>query len=278
MATDFSKIPNQDFVGFSYGKWHCIRDGHVWRTSDGSRYNTNLIPTLTDKTIDAPGADGQYYFNSFHKNRTFSINFAFDELSESGFRSLRQVFNGKDIKELIFDERPYVAYDAKVTGTPTIKALCFDDENGNRVYKGEGTVQFTCYNPYGHTPNWVWVSSGNTFTTETKDGRLASSYSNTAYPTKSQWLSASGLTESTATNVGDVDAPFVVKGASGTVTVAGKSITIKGGSGDWNSAVGVVVNGTTPVEYTGNAFVKIPAGGSAQKTGGGTLDYEYWYY
>jgi hypothetical protein len=40
-----------------------------------------------------------------------------------------------------------------------------------------------------------------------------------------------------------------------------------------------VVNGTTPVEYTGNAFVKIPAGGSAQKTeGGGTLDYEYWYY
>jgi hypothetical protein len=141
MGTDFANNPNQDFLGFSYGRgWHSIRNGHIWRTSDGSRYNTNLIPTLTDKTIDAPGNDGQYYFNSFHKNRTFSISFAFDELTESGIRGLQQLFNGKDIKELIFDERPYVAYDAKVTGTPTIKAICFDDKNGNRVYKGEGTI------------------------------------------------------------------------------------------------------------------------------------------
>ena len=275
MGTDFSKTPNQDFIGFSYGKWHCIRDGHVYRTGDGSRYNTNLIPTLTDKTVDAPGNDGQYYFNSFHKNRTFSVNIAFDELTESDFRNLRKLLNGKDIKELIFDERPYVAYDAKVTGTPTIKALCFDDENGNRVYKGEGTIQFTCYNPYGHTPNWVWTSS---FGTMTADGRLASSYNKSVYTSKDQWLPASGLTESTSTNVGDVDAPFVVKGASGKVTVAGKSITIKEGTGDWNSAVGVVVNGTVPVEYTGDAFVKIPAGAAASKTGSGTLDYEYWYY
>lgn len=274
MGTNFANIPNQDFLGFSYGQWHSIRNGHIWRTSDGSRYNENLIPTLTDKTIDAPGADGQYYFNSFHKNRTFSINFAFDELTEAGFRSLRQVFNGKDIKELIFDERPYVAYDAKVTGTPTLKTFCFDDENGNRVYRGEGTVQFTCYNPYGHTPNWVWSSS---FNAVVADGRLASSYNETAYPTKAQWLPASGLTESTLTNVGDVDAPFVVKNASGEVSVAGKTIRITG-SGDWNSAVGVVVNGTTPIQYTGDAFVKIPAGGSAAKTGKGTLDYEYWYY
>jgi hypothetical protein len=78
--------------------------------------------------------------------------------------------------------------------------------------------------------------------------------------------------------MGDVDAPFVVKGASGTVTVAENSITIKEGSGDWNSAVGVVVSGTTPVEYTGNAFVKIPAGLPHNKKGSGTLDYEYWYY
>lgn len=275
MGTDFSKIPNQDFIGFSYGKWHCIRNGHVYRTSDGSRYNTNLIPTLTDKIIDAPGNDGQYYFNSFHKNRTFSVNIAFDELTELDLRGLRKCFNGKDIKELIFDERPYVAYDAKVTGIPAIKAICFDDENGNRVYKGEGTIQFTCYNPYGHTPNWVWTSS---FSTKDADGRLASNYDKAVYTSKDQWLDASGLSESTLINVGDVDAPFVVKGASGKVTVAGNSITIKEGSGDWNSAVGVVVNGNTPVEYTGNAFVKIPAGTPHNKQGSGTLDYEYWYY
>ena len=274
MATDFSKIPNQDFVGFSYGKWHCIRDGHIWRTSDGSRYNTNLIPALTDKTSDNSGGDGQYYFNTFYKNRTFTINFAFDELSEADFRNLRKVFNGKDIKELIFDERPYVAYDAKVTGTPSLKTLCFDDENGERVYKGEGTVQFTCYNPCGHTPNWVW---SDTFKSTTADGRLASSYNEAVYTSKSQWLGASGLSDSTTKNVGEVDAPFVAKNASGTVSVCGNSIVIDG-SGNWDSTLGVVTNGNTPVPYTGNAFVKIPAGANANKSGAGTLDYEYWYY
>lgn len=39
MSTNFSRIPNIDFIGFSFGKWHSIRDGHIYRTSDGSRYN-----------------------------------------------------------------------------------------------------------------------------------------------------------------------------------------------------------------------------------------------
>jgi len=26
-------------------------------------------------------------------------------------------------------------------------------ENGERVYKGEGSIQFTCYNPFAHTPS-----------------------------------------------------------------------------------------------------------------------------
>lgn len=274
MATDFSKIPNQDFIGFSYGQWHCIRDGHIWRTSDGARYNNNLIPALTDKATDIPGGNGQYYLNTFYKNRQFTINFAFDELTEAGYQQLRRVFNGKDVKDLIFDERPYVAYSAKVTGTPVLKTVCFDDENGNRVYKGEGTVQFTCYSPFGHTPNWVWSSS---FTAISADGRKASSYSEIVYTTKAQWLPASGLTESIDINAGEVDAPFVVQGASGTVSVAGHSISISG-RGDWNSSIGAVLNGTKPVPYVGNAFVKIPAGKPVSKTGGGTLDYEYWYY
>jgi hypothetical protein len=81
MATNFN-VPNQDFVGFSFGQWHCIRDGHIYRTSDGSRYNQNLAPAFDDKTQSIPGANGQFYFGTFHKNRSFTINFAFDELSE----------------------------------------------------------------------------------------------------------------------------------------------------------------------------------------------------
>jgi hypothetical protein len=78
-----------DFIGFSYGKKHLLRDFKIYRTSDGSRFNSNLIPTLTDKTADIPGGDGQYYFRTNYKNRTFTINFAFDSLTEEKIRELR---------------------------------------------------------------------------------------------------------------------------------------------------------------------------------------------
>lgn len=267
-----------DFIGFSYGKTHLLRDLNIYRTSDGSRYNTNLIPSLTDKSADIPGSDGQFYFNSYHKNRQISVNFAFEELSESGLRALRALFNGKEVRELIFDEQPYKAYDAKVTSTPTIKALCFDKDDGSRVYRGEGTVQFTCFYPYAHTPNWVWTSDdGKTYSWTVADGRLINSYGDKAYPTKDQWNAGAGLTNSTATNLGDIEAPFIVTGASGTTTVAGKSIIIDSGSGTWNSLTGLVTNGGQAISARGDLCARIPVGGTASSSRG-TLDYEYWYY
>lgn len=94
---------DRSFIGFSFGKWHSLLN-NIYRTSDGSRYNRNLAATFNDKTADIPGGDGQYYFGTLHKNRTFTVNFAFDELSEGDFNNLFVVFNGKEIKELIFDE------------------------------------------------------------------------------------------------------------------------------------------------------------------------------
>jgi hypothetical protein len=57
------------FIGFTYNGQHSIDDFGIYRTSDGSRYNYNLIPQLNDKTADVPGGHGQYYFNSTYKNR-----------------------------------------------------------------------------------------------------------------------------------------------------------------------------------------------------------------
>jgi hypothetical protein len=47
----------QDFIGFSFNRKHSS-DMKIVRTSDGSRYNQNLVPNLTDKTADVPGGDG----------------------------------------------------------------------------------------------------------------------------------------------------------------------------------------------------------------------------
>ena len=142
----------EDFIGFTYNGKHCIKDFDVYRTSDGSRYNDNLVPSVTDKTVDIPGGNGQYFFQATHKNRQFSVSIAFDHLTEQKYREMRTWLDGKEIHDLIFDEAPYKVYSAKVTGTPQLKTICFNEE-GQRIYKGEGTIQFTCYWPYAHTPH-----------------------------------------------------------------------------------------------------------------------------
>jgi hypothetical protein len=90
------------------------------------------------------------------------VSYAFDSLSESGLARLKEVFRGDGIHDLIFDETPYKVWSAKVTGTASIKHLCFE-ENGERIYKGEGSITFTCYYPFAHTPiiNNNYVEDGN---------------------------------------------------------------------------------------------------------------------
>lgn len=144
-----------DFIGFSFGDYHFPSSdpdlASVYRVSDGNRYNDNIIPTIQDKSVQKPGSDGTLYWESFHTQRTFSVNIAFDGLTETGYRKLRQIFNGKDVQRLIFDEAPYKYYKAKVQSPPQLKTICFE-EDGVRIYKGEGTIQFICYDPYGHCP------------------------------------------------------------------------------------------------------------------------------
>ena len=145
-----------DFLGFTYGTkpngtpMHSSDLGIV-RTSNGSRFNENLLPTTQDKTVQVPGGDGTYYFGSYYTQRQISVPFAFDALTEKKLQDLRAHFGDKQIHDLVFDEAPYKTYRAKVTGTAQIKHLAFDEEIDNteeRVYKGEGTIQFTCYQPY----------------------------------------------------------------------------------------------------------------------------------
>lgn len=298
------KTFDYDFMGFTYNGVHSIRDLQVYRVSDGSRYTFDLVPAITDKTMDIPGNDGMYFFNSYHKQRQFSINIAFNHLTETNLRKLRQLFNGKTVGELIFDELPFKAYAAKITGTPTIKAICFDEETSEgsrtleRIYKGEGTIQFTCYLPYAYTPNWCWTIEEGTedhFITMDIDGRLESGYKNNgAYPTFNEWIGAAGLRDSVLKeghycNYGDVPAPFTVEldnVPAGTEIVVGsnKITTVSSCSKlKWDSRTGLVLGDNVPIDYVGNSCGAIPAdeiGVDFTTTGGdnATLDYKFWYY
>lgn len=93
-----------DYLGFTFKGVHSTRDLNIYRTSSSSRYEHKLAPTLTEKTVEATGADGMHFFNTFHKQAQFSVNIAFDRITEATLRKMKQLFNGKGIGELIFDE------------------------------------------------------------------------------------------------------------------------------------------------------------------------------
>lgn len=177
-----------DFISFSFNGKSSSELGIV-RTSDGDRYNHNLSPQFEDKTIEIPGGDGAYYFGSTFSVREFNIPIAFDSLTENEFKNLNVFFNDKKIHDLIFDEAPYKVYKAKISEPPELEFICFDDlENeGERVYKGEGTINFIAYTP--------WARS---------QYKYLDSYDSDIYTSKDEWAEASGLAKNQATKGCDV--------------------------------------------------------------------------
>ena len=179
-STDESKY--QDYVGFIFNDIHSSDLGIV-RTSDGSRFNENLLPTIQDKTVQVPGGDGTYFFGSYYTQKQFTIPFAFNALTEEKFLKLKTWLGDKKVHDLIFDEAPYKVYKAKVTGSATIKHIPFMEKDPNseddkevRIYKGEGSIQFTCYQPFARSR----------FKTLEK-------YEEEGYENVKEWVAASGI-------------------------------------------------------------------------------------
>ena len=166
---------SSDYIGFTFNGVHSDTLG-IKRTSEGSRFNENLLPTIQDKTVQVPGGDGMYYFGSYYTQRQFNISYAFDALTEEQLARIKALFGDKKIHELIFDEAPYKVYQAKVTGSASIKYIPFAEGATNRIYKGEGSIQFTAYDPYARSVK-----------------KFLDQYNNT---NKDEWKAASGMLES----------------------------------------------------------------------------------
>lgn len=138
----------RDFQGFRFGNVHS-EDLNLMVVSSGSRYDKNLLPEPNDYSVDIPGGNGKYYFGQTHQARNFSVSVAFDNVSEENFRKIAQLFANDKLQDLVFDEMPYKTYRAKIKSNPNFSYVCFTDkETEQRVYKGEGTLQFICYFPY----------------------------------------------------------------------------------------------------------------------------------
>ena len=304
---------DMDFIGFTFNGLHSWYNLGVLRVTKGDRIVEMLAPQMKDVTAEATGNDGQFYFGTWHQTKTFQIDVAFDNLSEERFRKWKRFCNGKELGDLIFDEMPYKVYTAKITGTPQLDFLCFD-EDGKRVYKGEGSIQFTCYWPYAHTPNHQTKISARDSDTDTPlqfcgpENTTAGKelqYYPEYYGNKDLWGPASGIPTgedgnqfATGCNFGDMPAHFKLKyggeyAANSVFTVGNNSITVETSGSDfvWDSRTGLITSNNIPISYSGDPVATIPVGeNSGFEYGindGGTsvlttadveLIYDYWYY
>ena len=164
-----------DFLGFTIGNVHSS-ELNITRVSSGDRYEDNLLPSFKDTTMEVPGGDGVYYWDTFYNQRQFTLNFAYDDLRDEDLRRLRQVFSFKGVQQLIFDEFPYKKYMVKCAAPPNFKYICFDHLE-MRLYKGEGSVNLVAYYPYALATVPVkvtssWSSSSISATTIINTGDL----------------------------------------------------------------------------------------------------------
>ena len=126
-----------DFIGFTFDNIHSS-DFNLIRVSNGSRYESNLLPSFQDSIIQGEGKDGMFYFGSTLKEKVIKISTAFDELTEENYRRLAEIFSDKKLHKLWFDETPYKAHYVKLKTSPVFKNLCFDEGEGReRIYRGE---------------------------------------------------------------------------------------------------------------------------------------------
>lgn len=153
----------KDFEGFRFGNIHS-NDLHLTVVSSGDRFNKNVLPSQNNYTTDIPGGNGNYYFGQTFGNREFTINVAFEDIDEITWRRIGQVFSNDKLQDLVFDENPYKTYKAKISQKPDFKFVCFRDKiSGERIYKGEGTLNFVCYHPLAYCFNKYIIKASDNY-------------------------------------------------------------------------------------------------------------------
>jgi hypothetical protein len=184
---------------------------------------------------------------------------------------MKDWLNGTGIHELSFDERTEVKYSAKVTGTPSLKFICFDEnytvQEGDvlvtktrNIYKGEGTIQFTCYFPFGYGGEQTKEVDIIRGTATTDDFTIS-----TELPTTFVLTAAStNISEGNVFEIGDL------------------IITLKasGDSLEWDTATGLVKIDGEPAPYIGKSYGTLSAGTYTvdRKNYPYTIKYKSLYY
>ena len=116
----------------------------VVSVSDGSTYDTPVLPTFTDNALEVDGYDGRYYFNTRITQKDFTYNCFIDNLSAFQFDQLKSWIRPKKIGKLIRPEEPYRYYWVKVSSVENLGNIPLTHpDTGGVSYTGNFSVTFT---------------------------------------------------------------------------------------------------------------------------------------
>ena len=185
---------SEDFISIRFGIYDLSKLG-LTVVSSSNRYNANLLPAPSDTTIDIPGGPaGQYYFGSVYKNREFTINVAFDSIKEPMWRKLQNILTTDKLQDLVFNHLPYKTYKAKLKSKPEFKYVCFKDPlTQERIYKGEGTLNFIAYHPYAYCFNKYVVRAADYYKCTMPQDIITNSINDNPYEKKEPPKTLTGL-------------------------------------------------------------------------------------
>lgn len=222
------RINKIDYAGFTFNGIHTSQLG-LYSVSNGDRYSRDLSPSWNLKTSTDGGRHGTTYFGYQYTQKTINMTLATDSMTEEEYRITMQWLNS-DISPLVFDERPYLQYYARVSTTPTFAFIAFDEDGEGtryttghldvatepltsaragkgRIYKGDITFSFVIYEPYGF--------SVKKYLDEYEDANkdewaVASHLRSTKGDLDTATTGTGGATQFKVYNGGDVEADFIL--------------------------------------------------------------------
>lgn len=105
--------------GFEYNGVHCSSLG-VWYIPD-AKDQWRSSPDYEVMSAKVKGRAGGYYYGNDAKERTFTMNCFFEDITLETRERIRHWIDRKTSGRLIFDEQPFVYYNVRPTKLDTGK-------------------------------------------------------------------------------------------------------------------------------------------------------------
>lgn len=147
----------KEFIDFSFAGRHISEFGMV-AVSSGDRYSLKGSPEFQDETTTVNGVNGQYYWGTNFKTKTYNYSLATDGMTERQFEDFKRHFRpgryGQFYDDTWFDRYSYV----RIKSVIDFSFIPFQEEvevAGNkiksRIYKGECKISFIQDIPYTYS-------------------------------------------------------------------------------------------------------------------------------